>query len=48
MVAQAHATAGEYLPGAAHQALNSQLPENLRMNENVETFEMPSNLNDYA
>ena len=48
MVAQAHEKAGEVLPGAAHQALNSQLPENLRMNENVEAFEMPANVGDYA
>ena len=39
MVSQAHATAGQYLPGAAHQALNSQLPENLRMDEEVSMSE---------
>jgi hypothetical protein len=27
------------MPAEAHQALNSQLPENLKMNENVEAFE---------
>jgi hypothetical protein len=32
------------MPAEAHQALNSQLPENLRMNENVAAFDMPANL----
>ena len=36
------------MPAEAHQALNSQLPENLRMDENVEAWEMPANVNDYA
>ena len=44
MVAQAHEQAAQYLPAEAHQALNSQLPENLRMNENVAAFDMPANL----
>ena len=48
MVAQAHEQAAQYLPAEAHQALNSQLPENLRMNENVEAWEMPANVGDYA
>jgi hypothetical protein len=48
MVAQAHEKAAGVLPGEAHSALNSQLPENLRMNENVEAFEMPVNVGDYA
>ena len=48
MVAQAHDQASQYLPAEAHQAINGQLPENLRMNENVEAWEMPANVGDYA